>query len=252
MGRFSLRDPAFLARSAPSGPTLTITSGLIARWESDNITGLNDGDAVASWPDTSGSSRTAAQGTGANKPLFKTNIFGTKPAVRFDGSNDELTFTPSSIPNGWTVFGVFTVRSFAAYGGLLSWRAASTAGFLIMDHAGNASAWTVGYVRTDASNAETKSEYNGDTLATPFPSGPAICMVRYNHTGTIAHRRKNGAAISGFTQTGNFGLTTLASIGRGYAFMNVDVGALLVYDNALSDSDAGTVFTYLNSKFAIY
>lgn len=263
MSRLDLRDPAFVARSAPSGPILTVTSGLIARWEADSIVGLNDDDPIATWPDTSGSSRDATQGTAANKPLFKTNIFGTKPGVRFDGSNDKLSFTPSSLTD-LTVFLVMNVRTFRAFAGPLSWREASTAGFHLWDMVGNSSAMIIGLGKTNSSNAVTLNKaksatnYNfPDTAGSGFPTANGIAMWRYTASGPTIEAKKNSQVIaSAATDPGFSGDLTDACIGRsgsaGFDFLNCDIGAVLVYDSALSDGDCGSVFTYLNSKFVVY
>lgn len=59
------------------------------RLKASAITGLNDGDPVSTWPDSSGNGHdvTAA---GTARPLYKTNILNGKPVVRFDGINDLL------------------------------------------------------------------------------------------------------------------------------------------------------------------
>lgn len=47
------------------------------------ITGLANGDAVASWADLSGNGNTFTQSDAGRKPTYQTNIFGSKPAVLF-------------------------------------------------------------------------------------------------------------------------------------------------------------------------
>lgn len=54
--------------------------------------------AISSWPDQSGNSRNATQGTGANQPVVKIGSNGKKVA-QFDGLNDSL-----SLPNFMTGF----------------------------------------------------------------------------------------------------------------------------------------------------
>lgn len=51
---------------------------------------LSDGTAVSSWVD-SVNAVAATQGTGGLQPTFRTNLFGGKPGIRFDGSDDFLT-----------------------------------------------------------------------------------------------------------------------------------------------------------------
>lgn len=62
-------------------------SELKAWFRADAITGLNDGDAVATWSDSSGNGFSATQGTAGLRPVFKTNILNGLPAVRFTRSS---------------------------------------------------------------------------------------------------------------------------------------------------------------------
>lgn len=50
----------------------------------------SDADKVYVWADQSGNGNDAVQATEGNRPLWKTNIVGTLPAIRFDGSNDYI------------------------------------------------------------------------------------------------------------------------------------------------------------------
>ena len=53
--------------------------------------GYTDGQAVSTWSDLSGAGNHFTQGTAGARPLFRTNRFGTQPAVVFDGVDDILT-----------------------------------------------------------------------------------------------------------------------------------------------------------------
>ena len=60
-----------------------------------NADSISDGTALASWVDKSNACHFShIKGTGANQPLYKTAIFGTKPGVRFDGVNDFFAAAP--------------------------------------------------------------------------------------------------------------------------------------------------------------
>ena len=62
-----------------------LPAGNLAGWyKADAITGLSDGDAVASWVDSSGNSNTLTQSTSGAKPSYETNEVNSLPIVRFD------------------------------------------------------------------------------------------------------------------------------------------------------------------------
>ena len=60
-----------------------------------DIRGLNDGDAISTWPDLSGNGRDVTN-TSTARPVFKTGIINGFPVVRFDGTNDSLIRTSAS------------------------------------------------------------------------------------------------------------------------------------------------------------
>jgi len=114
----TLQDLAFLAAATPAGasysPTYpTTVANLTTWWKADSITGLNDGDPVSTWNDSQGSNNLIGSGTA--RPLFKTNIFGTMPVVRFDGSNDFLSMASTlSLTHGspyWTMLVVLAYHA---------------------------------------------------------------------------------------------------------------------------------------------
>jgi hypothetical protein len=77
-------------------------SGLQMWLDASQIVGLVDGDPVATWADASGNANDATQATGANQPLYKTNILNGLPVVRFDNTNDGME-TPLTLANPFTI-----------------------------------------------------------------------------------------------------------------------------------------------------
>lgn len=71
-------------------------------WKADSFA-LSDNDPVGGagveWQDQSVNNRDATQGTAGERPLFKTNIFGAMPSIRFDGTDDNLDFTLTDFGN---------------------------------------------------------------------------------------------------------------------------------------------------------
>ena len=69
---------------------IPVTTGLRLLLDARTITGLANGDRVAAWADQSGQANHAAQSTDANRPTFRTNVFGANPTVRFAAANEHL------------------------------------------------------------------------------------------------------------------------------------------------------------------
>lgn len=65
-------------------------SGLVAWYDASQITGLTNGQAVATWPDLSGNGNDLTQGTAGFRPIYKTDILNGMPSVRGDGVDDRL------------------------------------------------------------------------------------------------------------------------------------------------------------------
>jgi len=83
-------------------------SGLLLWYKADSISGLYDNDKVSQWDDQSGNDNHATQGTSDYQPIYKTSILNGKPVVRFDGSNDFMSFT-SALTNVRTA--IFVLKS---------------------------------------------------------------------------------------------------------------------------------------------
>jgi hypothetical protein len=77
-------------------------AGLQLWLDANQITGLNDGDAVATWSDLSGNSRDNTQATVSKRPIWKTTY------VKFDGVDDFMTGALPNISQPFTV--AFRVR----------------------------------------------------------------------------------------------------------------------------------------------
>jgi hypothetical protein len=77
----SLRDIAFLRHGQQWVPP----DGLLLWYQADTLSGLNDNDPITTWPDASGGGNNATA-SGATRPLYRTNIINSLPAVRFIGT----------------------------------------------------------------------------------------------------------------------------------------------------------------------
>ncbi len=76
---------------AQSGPGGVGNSSSNILWvKSSDITGLSDGDYIATWSDASGNSNDLTQSNNSYKPVFKTGILNGYAAVRFQSTNNRL------------------------------------------------------------------------------------------------------------------------------------------------------------------
>ena len=92
----------------------TNIAGCVLWLDANQITGLNNGDPVATWSDMSGNGNDATQAVGANQPTYRTGRINGLPAVDFDGGNDFLTANgaaPSFSGNDLPMSCFFVLRS---------------------------------------------------------------------------------------------------------------------------------------------
>src|SRR6185436_21030084 len=93
------------------------------------------------------------------------------------------------------------------------------------------------------------TKYSHGGYVTPFPSEKAIHMHRWNN-GTGLHAwAKNGSSPGIYTLDGYGGWPSLARIGHGQDFCHCNIGAIRVYNYALTDPEVAVVMDELNTKY---
>lgn len=111
-------------------------------------------DPVGSWTDLSGTNH-ATQSTLGKRPLIKTNIINSRPALRFDGVDDDLALSGLTLGTQATIF-VVTQKSSTASAFILGGSSSATPA-LLSNFAGNTLEWygTDGADRSVISAADT-------------------------------------------------------------------------------------------------
>lgn len=89
-----------IAPSSPAWSPLDLGASLLAWWDAERADLITQsGGPVSSWRDIVGG-YDAAQGTGANQPIYGAASFNSRPGVAFNGTTHELTVAafPASFP----------------------------------------------------------------------------------------------------------------------------------------------------------
>lgn len=226
--------------------------GLQLWLDAAQITGLSDGDPVATWPDMSGEGNHATQATSGNRPTYRAGVLNGLPVVRFDGTNDFLTLGKAALGStglfaaAGQAFTVFAVSRVApnSIGTIIGRAATSNRTFQLFYQRTSNPAWTpsfylrgtqnnTGYEHDDGNGHLDAVRWDGST-ATYFGDGvPQSATVGSASENTSEH------IIIG-ARTG------------GTAFwLNGDIAEILIFDVALSPGDRQVVEQYLMTKYAI-
>lgn len=210
--------------------------GLQLWLEADKITGLNDGDPVTTWEDSSVNNNDATQATAAKKPLYKVNIVNGKPAVRFDATDDILVSTFATLAQPLTLIAVAKSRV-----------AAPGAGKGFVDSKSDVARALIGFSSLNnwsyfAGTAQDDGamDANFHVFVGVFNGASSKLVV----DGTVGSSANPGANS----------LTDGATIGNrpdGLVPLDGDIAEVLVYDSALSDANRDLVETYLGAKYGI-
>ena len=232
--------------SISNNPQAPNQFGGLALWlDASQLTGLVDGNAVASWTDMTGKGNHAIQATEANKPLYKTNILNGKPVVRFDGT-DFLTSPNgaiSGLSNAISIFAVYnmTVQTDTS---ILVAETDDTANRLNIHP--NFSGGTVFF---DFGNISTGGRVNGawgGALGTfyrwGFVAGSSAMNIYRNGTSILS---------VGTSKTFTPGIKTLNIGAYSATRFNGDVAEIIIYNRVLSAIERAFIDSYLSNKYAI-
>lgn len=235
---------------------LDATTGLYDATSGGSVV-TSDSTAVARWEDRSGSARHFTQATANNRPVLKTSQLNGKNIVSFDGTNDALGLTSSTLFRNVSAYTLFFVRKKRTTTSVTSVAFSNQSGgaarFDFNNSATNKS--TIRARRLSTDSLATLSAPNNNTTIGNFEMFCAIV----NHQNTSAKLFKNGiinAESSAFLTAGNtYDSSIVTSVGAnsqsGSSPADIDVAEVLVYHGALSDADRGSVESYLTTKWGL-
>lgn len=203
--------------------------------------------SVSNWPDLSADMRDAVQATAVSRPTYTSSnpLFVGRPTVHFDGGGFVTTGTSLAMnidgAKSRTIFFVFSQdaalpRNIFGYG--------LNAGLQLFDV------------------AAAHQKISGHFYGTPFIRGTQTFAVNQMTVGTVRYDGstfqtfQHDMSVNALTSSTGYSLNTGNSpfnIGRGvysvYNNFNGDIAEILVYSEALSDTDRIAVEEYLFSKY---
>lgn len=209
---------------------------------------------VSAWADQSGNGRNASQSTVDYRPAYVASAQGSKPTVRFDGSNDYLTRANQLLFN--EDFSVFVVAS----GNSVS---------------SNQEKYMVAiqyheyfYFGRSSWSPNNFSTYIGNVSAVPFAPDFSNSMPNSGFAASVwglvrqrnisASVYKNGIRYTSSSANYISGTTSSSTlcIGGNFSYSATtcwsgDISEIIIFNRALTDTERYLVELYLSRKYAI-
>ena len=252
---------AALARAAQVAPTAPDTLSQLQIWlKADAITGFSGGQALTTWPDSSGKGRN--QVGGAAQPRYQTGLVNGLPAVRFTGSSSQFSTGAAFSFQNLTYFLVVDVNNQTTdFVGVSSFYPSGANN----DH-DNANGLTFSTTAADGFMHVLRMGGLGSSTASPLtalvPLGSDIQIIVLTMklgpsvgTGAV-YRNGTGSGTSSYQDTGivaPLGLVLGARwiTGAASTFGTNDIAEVIAYDRALSEAERQGVECHLSQKYAI-
>jgi autotransporter-associated beta strand protein len=214
---------AFWGNAAASTSATPDSIANLSLWlKADAITGLNDGDTVNTWNDSSTNARNATRNAGA--PVYRTNALNGKPVVRFP-ADGESRFTFPQMSDIRTVFWVVKET------------ATTNPHFLLGDdnnfhfHRGNGGPiWSSTNASANIRNGTTRlmgTTVNGTTTSL----GSGYRLISVVTSGNVEASRLS---------------RDRTQVGRSW---DGDVAEIIIYNRALTNDEETRIGTYLAQKY---
>jgi hypothetical protein len=214
-------------------------SGLVNWWKADSLV-LNDGDPVSTWNDSKGTNNLT--GVTTARPLYKANIFGTKPVVRFDGTDDLMTFASTLTFNRASKFTAFVV---------IAPDHPVTAGILFGQNSGGSNYWAAfgGVPLAFTLRNAAAQNFSSDNLSTA--NGSAMMAV-YRYDTTVQFRENTTDRSDSLgASSDDFSFTLLGRFAVASAlWLKADVAEIAVYTGAKTIAECDSFYNnYARLKY---
>jgi hypothetical protein len=219
---------------------------VLFHYDPNDITGSSPGDPVLSLLDKSGNGWHLAQATTTKRPTLV--VDGLNKLLEFDGVDDNLgrAHNVALEPNPMTLCMVLTINGPANFAQPISKM--------------NGSAWTQGWGLSWYSADNTLrfmlDNPNNNNARETFPvSNKCILVVRYNDPNMEIWLNNiygiSDTLVGGYTST-PFNSLRLGSGNNDNYFWKGRIGEIVMWNQAINDTNIGNIFTALNNKWNIY
>ncbi|MEL6252401.1 MAG: T9SS type A sorting domain-containing protein [Bacteroidota bacterium] len=241
------------AQSGPAGVEQTNGASNLLLWlnANENVEEAvgdlaENGDAISRWLDNSGYGNHAVS---VNSPNYYTNQYNGNAAVFFNGSNDNLSLTPTQLPTGTSARTyIFIAESI------------ETSNQNLMDHGlGGASGARVTITHMDT---ESSLAVNGHRWGSNFTSNTDLRISTFDLAASSTSNQINiytnaggltESNLAGSSQSVNTG-TTYAHIGTsnsGSSYFSGDITEIIIFDKQLNSAEFIILHNYLAAKYDI-
>lgn len=232
--------------TGPGGVGFTDGSSDLVLWlKADTITGLSDGNTVATWTDSSGKSNDA---TASASPEYQSTGFAGGPTVVFDPTDSDFFTTANSINTTAESF-FFATQITAAAGDKA-----------LLGNAGNGS-----YTLRDRSNSSTEWNITGFAVdgSTGIRSTPALGSSELIFSGVRREDPTTGfvTLYKNGTQTATIGNHTSGLVNGAYRvgsrlggtpeYFDGSMSEVIVFSTNVNSAERTLVENYLNSRYDI-
>lgn len=203
----------------------------------------SDADKVYVWEDQSGNGNDAVQATEGYRPLWKTNIVGTLPAMRFDNSDDKLSFA-SGFMNGWTNLSFYIVHNstIESNGGLFAPQTYAK-GFEIFSTSNNSTLRINGDYRISPTGSSRFWGPSTKTINSVIGSTSSVKAYKSGfNVGMLSSAAMSALNFNGVYDIGAYSNTF---------YIGTDIYEILIYNTAHDDITRTQIERYLAGKWGI-
>lgn len=232
---------------------LTVTNNLRYWFRADAITGLNSGDPVSLWEDSSTNGFDASQATASFQPIWISSDAraGGMPVVRFDGTDDRM-FAPGTFST--TSLTIFAVVNYDDYfpGERFALNLRPTTpldnAFLRARDINSQPRFSAGFGSDQVNPVVPEANGTNRFIVHTLVNAGGIEQVSY-FTNAVLIGTTNHPLSATYTNL-LLGAEFHATLGAAN-FLDGDIAEIIIFDSALNNVERQTVHEYLFAKYAI-